>query len=62
MRYLEYAVTFKLTGENGTLSAAVDGAAITSGENVEQWKSVVFTAEPDEGYYPSERLDSKWTS
>ncbi|MGI6618450.1 MAG: InlB B-repeat-containing protein [Bacillota bacterium] len=46
----EHTVTFSVTGGNGTLSAVVDDAAITSGEKVEQGKSVVFTAEPGEGY------------
>ncbi|MGI5084715.1 InlB B-repeat-containing protein [Treponema putidum] len=37
-------------GTGGTLKAQVDGKEINSGDSVEQGKSVVFTAEPAEGY------------
>lgn len=43
-------------GENGNVTATVDGAAIESGAAVELGKEVVFTAEPAKGY----EVDS-WT-
>lgn len=46
----KYAVTFSAIGENGNLSAVVDLAIISSGYEVEEGKSVVFTASPAEGY------------
>ena len=42
----QYAVTFGVDGGNGTLTAKVDGSGISSGDTVEQGKTVVFTAEP----------------
>ncbi|MDD4672415.1 MAG: T9SS type A sorting domain-containing protein, partial [Bacteroidales bacterium] len=45
-----YAVTFSVVGENGTIAATVDGAAIESGAEVEAGSEVVFTATPAEGY------------
>ncbi|NMA62987.1 MAG: hypothetical protein GX964_03060 [Syntrophomonadaceae bacterium] len=44
-----HTVTFS-AGQNGTLLATVDDAAINSGDKVEEGKSVVFTAVPVEGY------------
>jgi len=44
-----YTVTFSVTGGNGSLTAAVDGANISSGASVQQGKSVVFTAAPNSG-------------
>ena len=41
-----YSVTFGVDGGNGTLTAKVDGSGISSGDTVEQGKTVVFTAEP----------------
>ncbi|MDR0293531.1 MAG: hypothetical protein LBH95_05190, partial [Oscillospiraceae bacterium] len=45
-----YAVTFSVTGGNGSLTARADGSAVTSGALVQQGKNVVFTANPDTGY------------
>ena len=46
-----YTITFGVEGSTGgTLKAEVDGNEITTGDSVEQGKSVVFTAEPDSGY------------
>jgi len=44
-----YTVTFS-AGSNGAVAATVDGATIVSGAAVEEGKSVIFTATPDEGY------------
>ena len=46
----KYAVSFKEATLGGTLTAKVDGAAITSGASVEKGKTVTFTAVPVEGY------------
>ncbi|SFF69053.1 leucine-rich repeat protein [Sunxiuqinia elliptica] len=43
-------VTFSTSGENGSLTATVDGNNITSGNQVKYQKDIVFTATPDEGY------------
>ena len=51
-----FAVTFNVDGANGSLTAAVDGKGISTGENVTEGKIVVFTAVADEGY----SID-KWT-
>ncbi len=45
-----YNVVFNVEGVNGSIIAEVDGAEITSGDNIEEGKDVVFTATPDEGY------------
>lgn len=45
-----FTVTFGVDGANGTLKAAVGGTAITSPAEVEQGKTVVFTAKPEAGY------------
>jgi hypothetical protein len=45
-----HAVTFGVTGSNGTLAATVDSATITTGALVTEGKSVVFTATPTSGY------------
>ena len=44
-----FAVTFS-AGEHGTVGAAVDGKAITSGDVVQKDKTVTFTAEAHAGY------------
>ena len=49
-----YQVNFSVEGSNGTLTATVDGAAITSGNKIEEGKDVVFTATPSEGYIVKE--------
>ena len=47
----KHTITFGVEGSTGgTLKAEVDGNEITTGDSVEQGKSVVFTAEPDSGY------------
>lgn len=46
----EYTVTFSVDGENGSMSATVDGTGISSGAVIEKGKTVLFTAEPAEGY------------
>ncbi|MFO8066421.1 MAG: hypothetical protein R6U11_02450 [Bacteroidales bacterium] len=45
-----YEVTYGVNGDNGTLIAEVDGVEITSGDEVEEGKDVVFTATADAGY------------
>lgn len=47
---IKHAVTFGVIGENGTLTAAVEGSAIASGDEVAEKSEVVFTAAPAEGY------------
>ena len=39
-------IDFGVDGGNGTLTAKVDGSGISSGDTVEQGKTVVFTAKP----------------
>ena len=46
----KHTINFGVEGGHGTLKAQVDGKEITTGNLVEQGKSVVFTAEPDSGY------------
>jgi hypothetical protein len=46
----EYPLTFNTVSGNGTLTATVDGTAITTGSQVQKGKSVVFTATPNEGF------------
>jgi len=43
-------VIFGVDGGHGTLKAEVDGAEITSPAQVEEDKTIVFTATPDSGY------------
>ncbi|MDR0438264.1 MAG: hypothetical protein LBH22_08200 [Bacteroidales bacterium] len=43
------SVTFAVVGTGGTLSATVDGTAITSPALVDEGKIIVFTATPSEG-------------
>ena len=45
-----YIVNYSVIGGNGTLSATVDGASITSGTSVQSGKNVVFTAVPNANY------------
>ena len=47
---ISYRVTFNVNGGNGRLTATVDGVTITSGTQVPNIKSVVFTAAPNLGY------------
>ena len=47
----KHTITFGVEGgTGGSLKAEVDGNEITTGNLVEQGKSVVFTTEPDSGY------------
>ena len=46
----EYTVTFSVDGENGELTAAVDGKAITSSARVREGKTVKFTAKAKAGH------------
>jgi hypothetical protein len=47
---LNYAVTFSVVGENGTLAATVNATPLTSGDEVIEGSNVVFTATPAAGY------------
>ena len=47
----KHAITFSVDGGNGTLTAAVGGTEISSGAEVEQGKTIVFTATPDSGFH-----------
>lgn len=53
-----YPVIFSVDGENGALKAKVkeSGSEITSGAQVEHGKTVVFTAEPADGYAVEQRM------
>ena len=50
-------IDFGVDGGNGTLTAKVDGSEISSGDTVEQGKTVTFTATPD-----SNCAVEKWTN
>ena len=45
-----HTVTFSVAGGTGTLTAKVDSRDIQSGDRVEQEKTVIFTANPAEGW------------
>jgi|GEM_PF-6257701 len=45
-----YPINFSVEGANGTISATVDGNAITSGSQVIQGRTVVFSATPNTNY------------
>ncbi len=45
-----FALTFSVVGTNGTISATVDGAPITTGDLIDAGKNVIFTAIPTVGY------------
>ncbi len=45
-----YQVSYDLTTTNGSISAKVDGESISSGEEVQEGKEIVFTASSDSGY------------
>ena len=45
-----YPVTFNTVNANGTLTATVDGTAITTGSQVQKGKNAVFTAVPNVGF------------
>ena len=53
----KYTITFGVGSGLGTLKAEVDGNEITTGDSVEQGKSVVFTAEPAPDY-----VVEQWTN
>ena len=46
----KHAITFSVEGANGKLTANVDGGDIASGKEVEEGKTVTFTAEPSTNY------------
>ena len=46
----KHTVNFDVAGKGGTLKATVDGSEINTGNNVEQGKSVTFTADPNDGW------------
>ena len=46
----KHAITFGVEGGNGTLKAKVDGGEIASGKEVEEGKTVTFTATANKGY------------
>ncbi len=47
---VRHTVTFSVYGENGSVSAMVDGFTINSGDAILQHKDIVFTAIPNSGY------------
>ncbi|WP_433278428.1 leucine-rich repeat protein [Treponema sp. SP13] len=55
---LLYTINFSVDGGNGTLTAKVDGSGISSGDTVEQGKTVVFTATPANTNFAVD----KWTN
>ena len=54
---VNYTITFGVDGGNGTLTAKVGSTEITSGNFVEQGKTVTFTAQADPNY-----AVEKWTN
>ncbi|MGI5057192.1 leucine-rich repeat domain-containing protein [Treponema socranskii] len=55
---LLYTINFGVDGANGTLKAKVDGSGISSGNKVEQGKTVEFTATPAGANFAVD----KWTN
>ena len=49
-RIVRYRVKFDVNGGKGYLRAKVDGKSINSWNEVEEGKTIIFTAEPDAGY------------
>ena len=47
---LKHKVNFSVEGENGTLTAKVDETSITSGDEIEEGKTVTFTAKANDFY------------
>ena len=56
-KQVQFKIDFGVDGGNGTLTAKVDGSEISSGDTVEQGKTVTFTATPD-----SNCAVEKWTN
>lgn len=50
----DFDVTYSVVGTNGTLTATVDAAPITSPASVQEGKDVIFTAAPAVGYQVKE--------
>ncbi|EPF46657.1 hypothetical protein HMPREF1222_01233 [Treponema vincentii F0403] len=50
----KFTVTFTVNGENGKLTAMIDGKAVTSPVQVETEKTVIFTAEPSQSTVPNQ--------
>ncbi len=46
----KYTITFGVDGSNGTLTAKVGGHGISTGDSVQDGKTVTFTATPSSGY------------
>jgi len=45
-----YAVNFNTVDTNGTLTATVDGNVISSGDQIDDDRNIIFTATPNSGY------------
>ena len=56
-KQVQFKIDFGVDGGHGTLTAKVDGSGISSGDTVEQGKTVIFTAEADPNY-----AVEKWTN
>ena len=56
-KQVQFKIDFGVDGGNGTLTAKVDGSEISSGDKVEQGKTVEFTATPHSNY-----AVEKWTN
>ena len=57
-KQVQFKIDFGVDGGHGTLTAKVDGSGISSGDTVEQGKTVVFTATPAGSNYAVEQ----WTN
>lgn len=57
-KQVQFKIDFGVDGGNGTLTAKVDGSGISSGDTVEQGKTVVFTATPAGANFAID----KWTN
>ena len=56
----EHAISFSVEGANGTLKAMINEEEITSGTEIEEGKTVTFTAKADTGYRVKEwKVDDK---
>ena len=47
---IHHLVNFEVAGNNGNLTAEVNGQEIQTGDEVQEGKDILFTAEPHEGY------------
>ena len=56
----KHAITFSVDGANGKLKAMINGEEITSGTEIEEGKTVTFTATPEASYRVKEwKVDGK---